>query len=485
MGDRYYRPPDRGARGRAPSSSPSGSRPYDTYRPGYQGRADQHRHTPQPPYRTYDDSTHGGYPRHATPSVRNRGRPYPPEDTRRRVRDLPRDHPLMLEMERFKDDRHKRSLRWINFARHLGEEWEQPRSYNRIRFQEEEQKAETRLQDLAAMIALERRGMLEEDPEYGRERPLYHSPPPIPRKNARPPKAGKAVETWTQKKATVSVKNWMKQNNSLALEKEKKKPKPQVPVIIGDGGSDDGIPDNESMKEAPLPSAVADDPNSQGRGQSKTSGLQGSRELRTAMQTAEIAISDTTTCRADRAAPYPAMDLEDLELLAPAEQIESSHAAPFSPASPSDNLGEHRMETDEDGLPSFPVGPPSANLGKHRMDVESDQLLNFSSKRHNSGSHAGVVDEMVNYAASTSPAARPTSSNVPNRQGSNSFDMAASLRDAKRQADVIASAQPPSSSPTGYGHQRGREENTSMPAVASLPPISSIDWDQLWSALHK
>ena len=73
------------------------------------------------------------------------------------------DHPLMVEMAELKAVREKRRMYWAGLSEQIGEEWENPMSYDRQRWKTEEALADKKFQELSGQIALAERGILVTD----------------------------------------------------------------------------------------------------------------------------------------------------------------------------------------------------------------------------------------------------------------------------------------------------------------------------------
>ena len=73
------------------------------------------------------------------------------------------DHPLMVEMAELKAVREKRRMYWAGLSEQIGEEWDNPMSYDRQRWKTEEALADKKFQELSGQIALAERGILVTD----------------------------------------------------------------------------------------------------------------------------------------------------------------------------------------------------------------------------------------------------------------------------------------------------------------------------------
>ena len=75
----------------------------------------------------------------------------------------------MMEMAELKAVREKRRLYWAGLSEQIGEEWDNPTSYNRQRWKTEEGLADKKFRELAGQIALAERGIVEPDRPPDRE----------------------------------------------------------------------------------------------------------------------------------------------------------------------------------------------------------------------------------------------------------------------------------------------------------------------------
>ena len=73
------------------------------------------------------------------------------------------DHPLMVEIAELKAVREKRRMYWAGLSEQIGEEWDNPMSYDRQRWKTEEALADKKFQELSGQIALAERGILVTD----------------------------------------------------------------------------------------------------------------------------------------------------------------------------------------------------------------------------------------------------------------------------------------------------------------------------------
>jgi hypothetical protein len=162
------------------------------------------------------------------------------------MRTLPPDHPLREELRQLKNVRWKRKLEWVRLARRLGPDWELPDCQGRLQFRLEEEKADQRLCDLAVMVALEERGLLDSDPIFGTQKtrhrvaPDHHrTPSPLPNLEYRHPAKrygqSNAANLYSKRKSDSMITAWMQDaGNQAALANMK----PPVPLFISEDDSE-------------------------------------------------------------------------------------------------------------------------------------------------------------------------------------------------------------------------------------------------------
>jgi hypothetical protein len=237
----------------------------DNYRPTYDQRraqADSQALSPHTPIRLARSrrGSAGGQQshdrRHRSPSPCQRSRSV--ERAQRSVstvQPLPPDHPLREEVHQLKNVRWKRRLEWVRLARRLGPDWELPGCQDRLQFRHEEEKGDERLCDLAVMVALEERGLLDSDPVFGKQKTLHgaapghhRTPSPLPnlegRHRAKRNGQSNAANPFSKRESDNMITAWMQDaGNQAAL----RNMKPPVPLFIGEGDSEPACQDDVSL----------------------------------------------------------------------------------------------------------------------------------------------------------------------------------------------------------------------------------------------
>lgn len=174
------------------------------------------------------------------------------------VQKLPADHPLAKELDELKKVRSDRRNQWVRLARRLGPDWDLPNCQDRLQFRYEEELADRRLQDLAAMVALEERALLMNDPEFGPLRPVFSGKSsgsryiPDGKRRRCTPFSAKKDEVNKRNSKQDDVEAWMVSAGNLAATA---KQRGDVPLFIGDSDSDETMfetadgDDDDSVKK--------------------------------------------------------------------------------------------------------------------------------------------------------------------------------------------------------------------------------------------